>query len=356
MAQRWRRTCRHIAIASVFLAAAGCWKDRGVPPGVDQATTIAVNSNGTVLVAHASSGGTDQAWILRADNEWVSVGVRDPEASSFEPVGLSDDETVVGNSVTYGPVPSLTVPFIWTPSEGLQDLADVLGEAHDEVTGISDDGHIVGNDSPPYTQPWLWDPTTQQSRELAPLPGYPAALAAGVNSQGWVIGQSIWGPANSTPTVWVPPSYAPAELTVGDADFGQVTGIDDAGTMAGYIGYNDGDPTRSRAVVWDDASPHPIRSLSGPQVPGRSSFGSTAGAIDDGVVIGHEEGCVPETPICGGIWYEVAWNAETLERVDLYGDGISNDHPWFVDLNGDHMVGNYPYFQGNVVSRGRPSV
>jgi hypothetical protein len=91
--------------------------------------------------------------------------------------------------------------------------------------------------------------------------------------------------------------------------------------------------------------------------PEKVTIANLAVAIDDGVVIGREDACTPASPICGGIWWEVAWNAETLE---LYGDGTgtgtdTDNHPWFTDLDGPHLVGATAFGE-DIVSQGRPSV
>lgn len=355
------RRARGIVVAAGIAAiATGCWTNRGVPPGTVTASAVGVNEAGTILVqaAPTADGGglQSQGWVLSADDEWSPLGAIDPD-DAIEPVGINDDGTVVGNSVDYGASPPIETPFIWTVDSGIEPLSDVLGEAHDKVTGISDAGHIVGFDSAPFTEPWIWIPESAASISLSPLPGYAAALAEGVNEQGWVIGQSVWGPENSTPTVWAPPSYSPVGLPIEDADSALVTDIDADGTMVGNLWYDDGE-RRSRAVVWDEASGHALRYLDEDPDPDKFQFANVAVAIDDGVVIGEEEGCTPETPVCGGIWWEVAWNAETLERVELYGNGISNEHPWFSDLDGPHLVGTYhtPDFAQQIASRTTPEV
>jgi probable HAF family extracellular repeat protein len=174
-----------------FLYSAGTFNDLGAPPNMEIATAYGINNSGQVVgwAEPSNSPDSDQAFLysggafhtlgtLGGANSWA-YAIND----SGQVVGWADSSA--GNSRA----------FLYT-NGGITDLG-TLGGASSTAHAINDAGEVVGASDPANavngnTHAFLYG--NGSMTDLGLLPGKPSSLAAGINDNGQIVGESFGGP------------------------------------------------------------------------------------------------------------------------------------------------------------------
>jgi uncharacterized membrane protein len=209
----------------------GTERDLGVGPGSD-ANDIA--EDGTIVGRRTGADGVTEAYVRHPDGTVESLP-RLPDTLIDVASGLNDAGDVVGYTVSASD--GQTKPVLWAAPDHQPVVLAGSGAAAD----VADDGTVIGNRSDPrgaYVQALLWRPGTHEEVELPQ-------------------------PLGTSRT--------------------RVTGVNDAGQMAGTLTATYGGP--DRAVRWD---PGPDGSYELVELGGLGGGSSAAEAINDvGDVVGH---------------------------------------------------------------------
>jgi probable HAF family extracellular repeat protein len=169
-------------------------------------------------------------------------------------VGCSDTSTIASLPCT---TQSPGHAFLWTSSQGLQDLGTLPGGNYSVGNGANDAGQVVGySDGPQNGHAFLW---TQAGgmQDLGTLPGGSASWAVGNNEAGWVLGYSDYANSNGklNLAVWDPTGNAhdlgslPKGLFTAGEGLSQGDVINGNGYIVGvsYVSFN---PVIFHAIYW----------------------------------------------------------------------------------------------------------
>jgi probable HAF family extracellular repeat protein len=201
--------------------------------------------------------------------------------------GINDDGQVVGFSDSRA--------FLWTNSDGMQDLGTLQPEINDHswANAINNAGQVVGKSNFSNTQAFLWT-STGGMQYLGDLPdGTPTQEAHDINEAGQVVGAT--NAAGGSAFLWTESGGAEdlGELP-GSGLYGtQAWGINDAGEVVGV--------SKGRAFLWTRSSgmqdlgvslfPLAINNVGqvvGEGVGGASLWTSTGGMQDLGDLPGQQ--------------------------------------------------------------------
>jgi probable HAF family extracellular repeat protein len=182
----------------------GTLVELGIPDWLpyDYARAFAINDSGTV-VGNAS--------LLRQEDDGFWHEYNDPfiwtEADGFrrlphigadrnltEPFAVNNDGWVVGHSMDAGEDHLV----LWSPEGEIEDLGNLPGMSGGIAAGISSDGTVVGTSG---DDAFVWTRADGMHR-LADY-GFDAS-ASKVTSDGWVMGSAEIAPFEETPVIWDP--------------------------------------------------------------------------------------------------------------------------------------------------------
>jgi hypothetical protein len=330
-----------MAAVAVALAATGCIRDVGPPPGFDASRGEAVNSRGEAIVTGYVRGGVWETFVLTAAGEWTQPGTDAPglDVTRMLYAAINDSGAVVGDlhlshDNPTNPERGNDMQFVWDPERGLREIG-LNGGNRVNPADIADDGSIaawglIGTAFSSRSRGYLIDGDTLARRELAPLSLFGGSRANAVNSRGEVVGTS-----DGRYVVWGPPFYWPialTPLTANDQTSVFSADINDRGEIVAHVLPSAviGEPIADQVhgIYWDAQ-----------RVATRMPAGFLPEAIgDDGTVVG----AIWQLPDVGGQPVSApraaTWVPGDAEATPLAADGA---RPTSVatGIAGEHVVG-----------------
>jgi len=152
--------------------------------GVDASSQypLYINNNGTIAGVTGTIGSSTRAALWKPDGAGYAgrdLGVY-PGTSSVDVFGLDDQDRLVGWATVGGAIASIALPFMWSPTTGMVDLA-ALGYPDERPAAMSRGGKVVTGGS------WYQLGEPGRAVRLPPPPaGYlgPGANGSAINDSG----------------------------------------------------------------------------------------------------------------------------------------------------------------------------
>jgi probable HAF family extracellular repeat protein len=235
-------------IAAVW-DATGHVKTIGTLPGDPISNALAVNSAGQV-VGFSGDGETPNAFIWDAVNGMRSIGHYDSSRPNSTALGISDDGTVVGHSVTStGAVHA----FTWTQAGGMVD--PYPNAFASEANGINRKDQWVGGVFKPRSETGVRVGADGKRTTIANLsPDFPYTYGKALNRSGQVVGSSGAADGSNHAFLW-DKTHGTQDLGVlPGGTFSNATGINDAGQVVGISDTPQGRGTVNVPFYYDEAT------------------------------------------------------------------------------------------------------
>lgn len=214
--------------------------------GGSYSAAAAINDSGQVVGQSETSDGHFHAFLWTDANGMIDLGIAGVHSAA---VGINNSGDVVGWRQV-GPMPSMSVGFLWTPAEGTVDTGTVTSYAE----GINNVGQVVGwnveYEPPPSCgyQAFRWT-AAKGKVDLGALDGCSSfshySIAWGINAAGQVVGESGNGGGGHA-FLWTAATGMIDLGTLGGAS-SSALGINDAGQVVGYSHTADGS---THATLW----------------------------------------------------------------------------------------------------------
>lgn len=248
----------------------------------------------STALAAAQSYTVRSLGALKGDNESAGFWIN----NLGEVVGCSDTATSEGYPCT-GLVTGQHA-FLWSPTNGLKDLATLSGGNISGAIGINDSGVVVGYSNvgnEPATDYFAFQWTKSGGMvNLGTLPGGVSSAAFEINSSNVIAGDSFVSNGVVNAASWTNGKIK-ALGGLPKAIFTAGLDINDSNYVVGQSVFSYGPPTKSHAFLWTGSKMIDLGTLSGGII-------SVASAINaSGVIVGQSDGTST-----GGYLHAVMWD------------------------------------------------
>lgn len=229
----------------------GAVEDLSTASGTRSSQANGINNSGQIVGWVINTTGSYRAFLWKEGGGMTDIGALPGDRESVA-LAINDSGVVVGfSSSAQG-----RRPFRWTTDRGMEAIVSLPAFSAGTASAISDAGVIVGhsgNDAEDYfnKRATLWK-TDGSATELGPcVKSYDGdsdclTLAYGINHLGDVVGRM-----QGSAVRWVRGGNVSLLSTLPGVKFGEARAINNAGTVVGYVNYDD--PLAPRAFAWTEA-------------------------------------------------------------------------------------------------------